>query len=219
MFKSILSRCFLPLSLFAFVSLTGCASFPGHNIPAYTFEDFPPAPSPEQKVCLIVHDEKDCDKECREFNDSINEMFEKSGYFLKAPEHCNPNSNADHYNLILNFEPDREPGYMAIAVVSGFIGGATFGIVPAFERDHLLFKFRLKKNDELVKEYVYREYVDTWIEILMLFKMSGHTPRTATKEVFKHVIMNFLHDFSQDFNKAMFDPEKIKSPPGVSASN
>lgn len=218
-FKSIISRGLLSVSLLAFVNLIGCASFPGHDLPAYTFEDFPPAPRPEQKVCLIIHDDKNCDKECREFNDSINDMFEKSGYFLKYPEHCSPNPNANHHNLIFNFEPDREPGYMAIAVISGFIGGATFGIVPAFERDHLLFKFRLQKNDELLKEYVYREYVDTWIEILMLFKMSDHSSETAVKEVFKRVYMNFLHDFSHDFNKAVFDIEKIESPPGVSASN
>jgi len=67
----------LTFLLFA-IGLSGCATFLGNDLPAYTFADLPPAPPLEKRTCLIVSYKDDCDKACHESNDPINEMLEKS---------------------------------------------------------------------------------------------------------------------------------------------
>ncbi len=189
----------LPLSLLVLGFLfSGCASFPGNELPVYTLTDLPPAASPEKSVCLLSVPDKGCDEECQENFKPIMEMFEKSGYFQKAPEHCTPGSNEKGFSINFTNETDYKFGNIALAVISGFICGATYGIVPAYERTDFTVKAQLKKNDNLLKEYVYREHVDTWIHPLMLIKMRDYSPNATAKEITKRVYMNFLHDYSLD---------------------
>jgi hypothetical protein len=199
-------QCFLVSLLAVVLCLSGCATFMSHDLPDYTFADLPPAPK-EKKVCLVV-DFKDCDEKCHEWNDPVYEMFERSGYFLMASGHCTPNSDLkDRFYMTtqVKVKHDNWP----VAFISGFICGATFGIIPGYEKDSVTTSIQIKKQGQMIKEYVYREYSESWIHLAMLFKMSDHAPRKAMHELQNRVYMNFLHDFSHDFNNDLFASEAV----------
>jgi len=95
-----------------------------------------------------------------------------------------------------------------------------YHIIPLYAITYCaMYRIQIKKKDQIVKEYVYREHADSWMHLSMLFKMSDHTPRATIHELQKRVYMNFLHDFSRDFNDGLFDLEKINSLPKVSILN
>ncbi len=202
----------LSFLLLAF-SLSGCATFLGNDLPVYTFADLPPAPPREKRACLIVN-YKDCDKACHELNDPINEMLEKSGYFRRdcvaSPDEKN--------NLYINELTDLKVAYYPLALLSVGISGLTLGIIPGYARDNVTSRIQIKKNDQIIKEYVYHEHADFWIHLSMLFFRSEHNELVTTKKYRERLYMNFLHDFSPDFNNGMYDPYKINAPSEVSAS-
>ena len=47
-----------------------------------------------------------------------------------------------------------------------------------------------------MKEYVYREQMNTWIHLSMLFMLPDHWPRNVIGEIHDRSIMNFLYDYS-----------------------
>ena len=202
----------LAFLLFA-ISLSGCATFLGNDLPAYTFADLPPAPPLEKRACLIVT-YKDCDKACHELNDPISEMLEKSGFFRRD---CS--SNADEKNNLHMAElTDLKVAYYPLALLSVGISELTLGIIPGYARDNVTSRIQLKKNEQIIKEYVYHEHADFWIHLSMLFLRSAHNELATTKKYRARLYMNFLHDFSRDFNNGMYDPYKITTPAEVSAS-
>jgi hypothetical protein len=177
--------------------LSGCASFPGKDLPNYTYDDL--APAPEEKMCTVFPENST--GRIREFIDTSIVMFEKSGYFLKAPEHCTPTGDEKHNVMKVDFRNDIKAANLVGALISGFVCGATLTIVPGFARDELVMTIQLKRNDNLVKEYIYREHMDTWIHLFMLFKMADHMPHSAAREIYDRMIMNFLYDYSRDIQQ------------------
>ena len=175
--------------------LSGCATFPGHDLPSYTYVDLPPAPA--DKMCLVSTQTTTLTDEAREIIDTTFAMLEKSGYFLKAPEHCTPDDE-ERTDIKWVFRNDTPAVNFAAAFVSGFISGFTFTIVPAFARAEILMTVQFSKNGKLLKEYAYREHADTWMHLSMLFMMSAHSPSTAARDIYNRMTMNFLYDYSRD---------------------
>lgn len=175
-------------------SFVGCASFPGKDLPNYTYADLPQAPA--EKSCLIISD--DLKEEDREQTIAVADKLEKSGYFLKAPEHCTPVEGTQIKNsLRIEFQNEIKAGNMAVAIASGFVSGATFLILPGYARDEYVMKAHLK-TDKSDREYVYREHMDTWFHLSMIFLMPGRTPPTTVRSIYDKMIMNFLYDYSHD---------------------
>ena len=192
----LLTLSFLAISLW----LSGCASFSGKDLPLRTYADL--APAPEEKMCLVTQPSSSISGESREVVDTTFAMLEKSGFFLKAPEHCTPDEKEIHNSIKWDFHNDTPAGNKAFAIMSGFICGFTFTLVPGFERDELQLKVQFRKNDQLVKDYVYRERVDTWIHLSMLVMMLNHHPRDTVREIYERMVMNFLYDYSHDVQSA-----------------
>ena len=193
----------LALSLLAFgLYLSGCASFPGKDLPMYTYTDLAPAPADKDKMCLETSPTGTLQDEIREFIDTTFTILEKSGFFLKAPEHCKQNDEEKLTDIKWIFRNDTPVENRVFAFVSGFVSGFTFTILPAFERDELLLKVQFLKSGRLMKEYAYREHVDTWMHLSTLFITSDHKPNDITREIYHRMIMNFLYDYSRDMHQA-----------------
>ncbi len=174
--------------------LNGCASFPGKEIPSYTYSDL--GPPPQEKTCLVskpTGSMKDAD---REVIDRTFAMLEKSGFFLKAPEHCSPNGEKIQNSIKWDFRIGTTPGNTAVAIISGFISGFTFTLLPGFERDYVQLTVQQRKNDQVLKEYVYRENIDTWVHFSLLFMMPSHRPYDVWREIYDRMVMSFLYDYS-----------------------
>ena len=195
------------------ISLSGCATFLGNDLPVYTMADLPPAPPLEKRACLIVN-YKDCDKTCHELSDPIYEMLEKSGFFRRD---CTPNAD-DKKNLHMMELTDLKIAYHPLALLSVGISELTLGIIPGYACDNVTSKIQIKNNSEIIKEYVYHEHADLWVHLSMLFLRSEHNEVATTKKYHERLYMNFLHDFSRDFNNGMYDPYKINTAAEVSVS-
>lgn len=190
----------LPLLVFGLWLMSGCASFPGRDLPVYSYADL--ALAPADKLCLVTAATATLSDGDREIIDTTLAMLEKSGYFQRAPGQCAPNREEEQTSIQWDFRNDTRAGNRAVAFISGFISGFTFTIVPGFGRDEFQLTVRLRKNDQVVKEYVYREHIDTWTHFSLLLMMSDHKPRDAVREVYTRMIMNFLHDYSRDVQRA-----------------
>jgi hypothetical protein len=177
--------------------VSGCASFPGRDLPKYTYADL--APASEKKTCLVFPENSD--KRTQEFIDAAIAMFEKSGYFLKAPERCTPNGDEKQNLMKVDFRSDLKAVNLIGAVISGFVCGATLTIVPAYARDEFVMTVQFRRNDQLVKEYVYREHMNSWIHLSMLFMMSGHSQHATIHEIYDRMVMNFLYEYSRDIQQ------------------
>lgn len=199
--RSILIRAQLSRALLAGFCLlvSGCASFPGKEIPDYAYTDL--APAPAEKICLLVPEA--VPEENRQMFEELIAVLEKSGFFSKAPEHCTPNGNTVHYALSVTFKNDLKAGNVAVAFVSGFISGFTLTIIPAYGRDDFVLIAEMKTNGQLLKKYVYKDHINTWIHLTMQFKMSDHRPRAVINEMYHRMLMNFLYDFSRDVQKGL----------------
>jgi hypothetical protein len=54
------------------------------------------------------------------------------------------------------------------------------------------------RHDGFVKDYVYREYIETWFHLSMIFMMDDHMPSTTIRHIYDKMVMNFLYDYSRD---------------------
>ena len=181
------------LALLLISFMDGCASFSGKEIPAYSYADL--APASAEKMCLVV---KTDGNGTNKYLDTAIDMFEKSGYFLKSPEHCSPTGEEIQNGLSIGFRNDFKFSNMAVAVISGFMSGASMTIIPGYGRDEYILNVRLANKKRLIKEYTYHEHIDTWFHLSMLFVIAGHMPGDTVQEVYARMLMNFLYDYSHD---------------------
>jgi hypothetical protein len=187
------------LVLLTCILFTGCASFPGKNLPDRTFVDLAPEPEdPAKKLCLVTPDMSTISEADRELYAVSVAMLEKSGLFLKVPEHGTPSGQPTQKHIKLDFRPEFKAGDIAVAVISGIVSGLTLTIVPAYARDSFVLTVQIRLGEELVKESVYREQMNTWIHLSMLFMLPEHWPRNVIGEIYDRSIMNFLYDYSHD---------------------
>ncbi len=187
----------LPLALLLFGS--GCATFPGKDIPAYTFADFPPAP--ENKQCLVISDK--CTKGTCPDVDTIISLLEKSGYFLKGPERCIRNSTDKSKAMNVNFDQTFRTGPYLVDLINAFVSGYTLTLIPGRYREYYVMKVQFKHNDQVVKQYEYHDHIESWTQLFYLFKRPDpdYSKNTAVHEMYDRMIMNFLYDYTHDLQK------------------
>lgn len=201
-YKLLIRRCglFALVSMILLLNVSGCATFPGKDTPVYTFANLPPAP--EKKTCIVISDKyaNKYTEEDRAEIDEIVSMFEKSGYFLKAPERCTPNDNDKSSEMDVNFERNFKPGPYLVDLINAFISGYTLTIIPSRYREYYVMDVQLKRNDLVVKQYVYRDHTERWVQLFYLFKrpQPDYSKRTAIHDVYSRMIMNFLYDYTHD---------------------
>jgi hypothetical protein len=186
---------FLVIGLFSSFLTVGCASFPGKELPTYTYDNVT-APAAKltasYDVKALVFD-KENERSAGRVQEEIQKVLQASPLFEKIA----PGAGTGEYQCSFLF---KNEGNQALAAISGFISGFTFTIIPAYARDKFVLTVDVKRGDRLLKTYVYRDHIDSWIQLLLVFLAPSHWPPDISKEVFDNMLMNFLHDFSKDLN-------------------
>jgi hypothetical protein len=98
----------------------------------------------------------------------------------------------------------RDEGNEALAFLSGFISGFTLTIIPAYAKDNFILTIDVKQNDRVLKTYSYRDHVNTWIQLFLVFLTPTHWPGTVAESIVDNMIMNFVHDFAKDVQSGVF---------------
>jgi hypothetical protein len=186
------------VGLLSAVFFLGCASFPGKELPAYTHEHIAP---PAQKLAVSYDVKalmfgKENERTTKTVQDEIEKVLKASPLFSQV----GPGVGLGEYQYSFVF---RNEGSFALAFLSGFISGFTFTIVPAYGRDEYILTVDVKKEDKVLKTYEYKDHMDSWIQLFLVFLMPSHWPENVGKEVVDNMIMNFLHDFAHDLQSGV----------------
>lgn len=201
------SKCFVMFLILFSLGLfyTGCASFPGKQLPSYA-RDKITKPTNQLAVtyqvkALILENESSvtADKVSKLINSALNENS-------IIPEYTSF-GRPDRYHLDVEF---RNEGNMGLAFVSGFVSGLTFTIVPGFARDEYVLKVNVQQGDRLLKTYSYNDYMDTWIQVLLIVLMPTHSPLDVSKAVIDNMVLNFTDDFAKDVNAGVLSLKTSK---------
>jgi len=171
----------------------GCASFPGKDLPKYSYDQIkPPAPQPcidyDAKFLTMGRENA---RGVAIFQEEIEKVFRQSNFFQK---HSPGVGSGDyHFSMVLQNE-----GNMCLAGISGFISGLTLTIIPGYAKDEYILTVDVKKEGEVLKQYQYRHYMDTWIQLFMIFLTATHNPQEVARQVIDDMLLNFLHDLEKD---------------------
>jgi hypothetical protein len=172
-------------------AVVGCASFPGKELPKYTFEQIEP---PAKKVsvdyeAIFLMQGQEVAFMVREFEERISKIFAKANFFLKYGLGI---GSADyHFKITLN-HTEAQPTFMTL------VSGITLTLIPWNAKDEFSLSIEVKKGDQLLKEYQYKEHMDTWFQLFMIFLTPTHHPVKVKEQIIDDLLLNFLHDLKED---------------------
>lgn len=177
---------------FTFV-LAGCASFPGKELHSYSYADIVP---PAKKVAIdydatFLTLGKENAGAVKIFQEEIEKVFNQSNQFSKF----NAGAGFAKYHFSLSLRNDANVG---LASLSGFISGLSLFIIPTYATDEYTLTVDVKKGNEVVKHYEYKDSMRTWTEALLIFLTPTHFPTSVVKDVIDNMLLNFLHDMEKD---------------------
>ena len=96
------------------------------------------------------------------------------------------------YHLSFSFSNTRS-GLKRAALIS--VSALTLTLVPVRLRDPITLEVSFSTNGRLVQSYRYDDWVDTWVQLVMIPVDSEHRRSWAIKRVVGHMLMHFLRDF------------------------
>lgn len=175
------------------IILSGCASFPGKDLPRYTYQDL----KASEGKASVSYDARfialgnENSKAAETFKNKVERVLKSSNSFEKISTAAA--SEEYHFSFLLKSE-----GNYPLAFISGFISGFTFTVLPGFARDEYTLTVDVKKQGQLVKQYQYKQHVDTWIQLFLIALTVKHSPVDVTEQAVDDLLMNFMHDFQQD---------------------
>jgi hypothetical protein len=193
----------LLLSVLFALSVSGCASFPGKELPTYSHEQ---VAVPANKIS-VTYDvkaimlRKETARSAEAVDKEINKILSASPVFARAAA----GAGTGDYHLSFVF---RNEGNEAFAFVSGFISGLTLTVIPGYAKDNYILDVDVKQGDGVLKTYSYRDHVDTWIQLLLVFLTPSHWPGDVAKSTIDNMVMNFVHDFAKDVQSGVLLPNK-----------
>ena len=173
--------------------LFGCASFPGKGFTKYSYDQI----LKNTQKCAIRYDAKALvfGKESiwagKSFQEEVAKVLRESDLF----DILNMGSESQDYHF--SFEIDNR-GNILLAGISGFISGFTLTLVPGYARDEYTLRVRVSKNNQLLKQYQYDHYMDSWIQLFLIFLTPTHNTQKVYKEVVDDMLIRFLYDIQKD---------------------
>jgi hypothetical protein len=185
-------RCFI-IGVFCCLSVVGCASFPGKQLPIYTYEQIAPQdpkPSIDYDAKFISLGRENA-AAVRILQEEIEKVFNRSNLFSTIS--AGIGSEKYHLSIVL-----KDEGNVALAFLSGFISGLTFAVLPAYGRDEYVLSVDVKKGDQLLKQYQYKDHMNSWIQLFLIVLTPTHWPPDVAKNIIDNMLLNFLHDVEND---------------------
>lgn len=186
-------RHLLPVLLLVAILISGCASFPGNDLPRYTYEQIPqlePKPSIDYDLRFMSFG-SDNTAAVKILQEEVEKVFNESKIF--QTHSAITDKSKYHFSMVL-----RNEGNAGLAFLSGFMSGMTLTLVPAYARDEYILTVDVKNDGELIKTYKYSNHMDTWLHLAMIFLTSKRYPDKIARDVFDDMIRNFLHDLQKD---------------------
>lgn len=171
----------------------GCASFPGKEFPKYSYDQITirePKPPIDYDATFLSLGRENA-RAVNIFQGEIEKIFSKSSVFSNF--RAGTGKERYHFSLVLKNE-----GEIAAAMLSGFISGLTLTILPAYARDDHILTVDVKRENQLIKQYRYNHYLDTWIQLFLIFMTPTHAPLDVAKGVIDDMLLAFLHDLQKD---------------------
>jgi hypothetical protein len=193
--------------------IVACASFPREDFPKYTFDQLYP---PETKLSVNYdvtyrvapftgltditgkpsnmyqfHDPNMISIATEFVTKEVEAALSESGLFAVI----NSEGGENDFHFIFDF---RNEGYFPMGMWGPVLTGATLTIIPTYVRDHLILTIDVNKGDQLLKQYRYWHYLDTWFQFFLIFQFFDHSPNNASKEVVHDMLMAFFYDLQKD---------------------
>lgn len=178
---------------FGLLALTGCAGFPGKQLPVHTYDELAPV---EPKLS-IGYDAKSFIQgwsnaaAVRTFQKQIEDVFGRSHVFSTFAAGVGP----EPYHLSLTL---RKEGRPVLASLSALISGLTVLVIPAYARNEYVLLVDVKEGGQVIKHYEYRDYRTVWAELFLIVLTPTHWPPTVETEVIDNMLLNVLHDLQKD---------------------
>ena len=192
-YGSLSLKCFIFLFMCS-LAFSGCASFPNKEFPKYSFDQFKPLevkPAIDYDLKYFWTNRENA-AALPVFCKKVEDVFAKSNLFSEYK--AGTGSSDYHFSIIMKNEGD-----IASAQLSGFISGLTLTLIPAQARDNFVLTVDVKKGDEVIKHYQYEHYMDTWIQLFLVFMTEAHHPNKVVNQVWDDMLLAFLHDFEQEY--------------------
>ena len=90
-------------------------------------------------------------------------------------------------------------GSIPLAILSGAICGATLTLVPAYARDYYTLTIEIRRDDVLLKTYVYDDYKATWICFFLLpIQPWVKSSTESVAQTFDNMVLSFVQDVKRD---------------------
>ncbi len=197
----LISRC-LTITIVCSIILSGCAAFPGLTLPQYTYDQL----TPPQKKPSVDYDAKTFKDSSGPlvrvdveglFHEEINKVFAQSNLFSKY----NAGTVGGEYHFSFDFETNPyipEGASRLFNAIDTLTWMFSCGIIPMFGKQNLTLTVNVKKGDQVIKQYVYKDYVDMWCEDLLFVMMPIYSPTKAVRETMDEMLLVFLHDLEED---------------------
>jgi hypothetical protein len=190
-------RC-LTIAIICSIILSGCAGFSGSTLPQYTYNQL----KPPQKKHSIDYDAKDVavaslgslfDSEGM-LQEEINKVFAESHFFSTY----NTGTVGGEYHFSFVFSKDEEAIPFAFRLVDNLLFAFSAGFVPMYDKFDLTLSVDVKKDDQVIKQYVYKDHVNSWVETLLIIMAPIYYPKKAVRETMDKMLLVFLHDLKED---------------------
>jgi hypothetical protein len=193
--KHLIIEIYLMIGGLCFLGLAGCASFPGKELPKYSFEQFnPPAikPSIDYEAIFLTRDGQEPPAAVRSLEQEIDKVFTKTSLFQKFGTGIG--SANYHFIVVLKNEGELSGANFLNAVLTG----VTMTLIPSYAKDKFFLTVEVKKGDQLLKKYEYRQHIGTWFQLFLIFLTPTHHPAKVYSKVIENMLLNFLHDLIED---------------------
>jgi hypothetical protein len=105
-----------------------------------------------------------------------------------------PAANDLHVDLV-HFTEVRQPIF---SLTLGLLTLVSLGIIPTYVEEDVTLRARVEYRGAFVREYVYSDRVDTWIELLLIPWAFSHDPVEVERASFENLLLHFLRDLRRD---------------------
>lgn len=179
------------IGILAGLILTGCIGVAGKLPPSYTYEQIPrvrpkPAISYDAK---FLSDGKEHVESTAGFESMVKMVFLVSDVFSKVE--VAPESNG--YHISVKMEAESNPSMERLSKV---VSAVTLYLIPTYAHYPVTLTVDVKQGNELIKQYVYKDYLDIWRHLFLLV-VPRPTNRAVT-QLIEHMLLKFVHDVTED---------------------
>jgi hypothetical protein len=191
----------LLIILFTALTESGCASFAGRELPIYTLEQLP---SSQLKISATYEvkaygPKGESEIIAARFTYEIQKILTANTVFAELKEGAGPSD----YHVSFVFKDVGMPSEN-VAFLNGFISGLTLTVIPAYARDIFTITIDVKRGDRVIKTYVYKDHMDSWIQLFLVFLTPFNSTENVACTVIDNMIMNFAHDVGSDIQSGVY---------------